>query len=143
MILPPDQLHAIDCIAGQHANLRIIIDHLTIASSRRDDDAFAKLKDLYPLVRHPDVVANASRLSNYTTNSYPFRAIHGHMERVIETFGPNCVFWGTDIAQLRCSYQYAKTYFTEELPSLSEADKKVLSWVKGFAIGSASHVDCI
>ena len=92
MILPPDQLHAINRIAGQLANLRIIIDHLATTSSRRDDEAFAKLKDLYPLERHSNVVAKALRLSNYTTNSYPFRAIHGHMERVIETFEPNCVF---------------------------------------------------
>lgn len=126
MILPPDQLPAIDRIAERHPNLRIIIDHLAITSSRRDNEAFAALEGLYPLACHPNVAVKASGLSNYTTDSYPFRAIHGHIERVVDTFGPDRVFWGTDITRLRCSYREALTYFTEELSFLSDANKNLI-----------------
>lgn len=59
MILPPDQLHAIDRVAAGHTNLRIIIDHLAITSSRRDDKAFATLKELYPMARNPNFAEKA------------------------------------------------------------------------------------
>ena len=126
MILPPDQLSAIERIAERHPKLRMIIDHLAITSSRRDDEAFATLDDLYPLARFANVAVKASGLSNYTNDSYPFRAIHGHIERVVDTFGSNRVFWGTDISRLRCSYSEALSYFTEELPFLSDVDKELV-----------------
>ncbi|MBT5111164.1 MAG: amidohydrolase [Rhodospirillaceae bacterium] len=126
MILPPDQLPAIERVAERHPKLRMIIDHLAITSSRRDDEAFATLEDLYPLSRYANIAVKASGLSNYTNDSYPFRAIHGHIERVVDTFGPNRVFWGTDISRLRCSYSEALSYFTDELSFLSDADKELV-----------------
>ena len=124
MVLPPDQLAAIDRVAARHPGLRLVIDHLAMTSSRRDDAAFAALDELLPLARHPNVAVKATALPCYTTEAYPFAGIHHHIRRVFDAFGPDRVFWGTDISRLACGYAQAITLFTEELDFLSEADKQ-------------------
>ena len=126
MVLPPDQLPAIDRAAERHPDLRLVIDHLALTSTRRDDEAMAALEQLYPLARHPNVAVKASALPCYSTEPYPFRNLHDHIRRVVDAFGPSRVFWGTDLSRLRCSYREAITLFTEELPFLSEADKRLI-----------------
>ena len=126
MVLPPDQLPAIDRVAERHPGLRLVIDHLAMTSSRRDDAAFATLEDLYPLARHPNVAVKATALPCYTTEAYPFRGIQDHIKRVFDSFGPERVFWGTDLSRLTCSYREAITFFTEELPFLTKRDKEAI-----------------
>jgi L-fuconolactonase len=126
MVLPPDQLPAIDRAAERHPDLRLVIDHLALTSTRRDDEAMAALEQLYPLARHPNVAVKASALPCYSTEPYPFRNLHDHIRRVVDAFGPSRVFWGTDLSRLRCPYREAITLFTEELPFLSEADKRLI-----------------
>ena len=126
MVLPPDQLPAIDRVAERYPGLRLTIDHLAMTSSRRGEVAFAALSDLIPLARRPNVAVKASALPCYTTEPYPYAGIRHHIERVFDAFGPDRVFWGTDFSRLPCSYRDAITHFTEELPFLSERDKELI-----------------
>jgi L-fuconolactonase len=127
MVLPPDQIPAIDRIAENHPNLRMIIDHLAMTSTRKDDEAFATVEDLYALARHANIAVKASALPCYTTESYPFPMVHPHVQRILEAFGPDRVFWGTDLSRLSCGYQECVTLFTEEMPFLSgDAQERVM-----------------
>jgi hypothetical protein len=51
--------------------------------------------------------------------------MHPHLRHVVDTFGPERVFWGTDLTRLQCSYREAVTLFTEEM-GLSEAEKELV-----------------
>jgi hypothetical protein len=51
--------------------------------------------------------------------------MHPHIRRVVDTFGPSRVFWGTDLTRLPCTYRQAVTLFTEEL-GLSAAEKALV-----------------
>ncbi len=126
MVLPPDQLPLIDRVAERHPGLRLTIDHLAMTSSRRNDAAFATLDDLVPLARRANVAVKATALPCYTDEPYPYAGISGHIERVYDAFGPNRMFWGTDLSRLSCDYRQAVTHFTEELPFLSESDKELI-----------------
>jgi hypothetical protein len=46
-------------------------------------------------------------------------------------FGPQRMFWGTDLARLPCTYRQAVTMFTEEIPWLTHEDKE---WIMGRAL---------
>jgi len=92
MVLPPDQLPAIHKVAERHPDLRLVIDHLAMISNRRDDEAFATLEDLYPFARYPNVAVKATALPCYTEEAYPYRGIHGYIERVYDAFGPERMF---------------------------------------------------
>jgi predicted TIM-barrel fold metal-dependent hydrolase len=95
-------------------------------------------KDLAPGVdvllkfaRLENVAVKASCLPCYVDEPYPFPTLHPQIRRVVEAFGPERVFWGTDLSQLPCPYRQAVTLFTEELDFLSTSDKE---WIMGRAI---------
>jgi L-fuconolactonase len=120
MVLPPGQIPQIDRVAERHPSLRLVIDHL--AMSREVDDPFAMIKDTLTLSRRANVAVKASCLPGYTSEAYPFAGIRHHIETVFDSFGPDRMFWGTDLTRLPCTYRQAITHFTEELPFLKGRD---------------------
>lgn len=123
MILPPDQLPAIDAVATRYPKLRMVLDHLTMHSGKKDAEAFACIPDVAALAKHPNIAVKASALPCYTTDSYPFASIHGAINTILDAFGPDRTFWGTDLSRLPCSYGECVTLFTEALPFLDGAAK--------------------
>jgi predicted TIM-barrel fold metal-dependent hydrolase len=71
-----------------------------------------------------------STLPIYTSDRYPFRAVHSYVRRVHDSFGPERMLWGGDLSRLPCPYRQAITMFTEEMRWLSAEDK---SWIMGRA----------
>ncbi|MBI4082022.1 MAG: amidohydrolase [Candidatus Lambdaproteobacteria bacterium] len=131
MVHVPGSVPAIDAIAARHPGLRLVIDHLAIDSSLQDAAAFAHLPQLLALAKRPNVAVKASALPCNTSESYPFRNLHGYIRQVYDAFGPRRMFWGTDWSRLPCSYSEAIRLFTEELPWLSATDKE---WIMGRAV---------
>jgi L-fuconolactonase len=128
MIFVPGSLPHVDRIAERHPGLRLVIDHLALSMSQKDDGAFADLPDLLTLAKRPNVAVKASALPCYSTEPYPYPGLHKHIRRVFDAFGPRRMFWGTDLTRLRGTYREAITLFTEELPWLSKTDQE---WVMG------------
>ena len=91
-----------------------------------DDAAFANLPELLALARLPNVAVKLSGAPSYSSEAYPWRNIHGYIERIYNAFGPHRSFWGTDITRMPCSYRQCVTMFTEELPFLSGTDKELV-----------------
>ena len=128
MVLVPHRLMgAIARVAEQYPGLRLVMDHLGLVHGK-DDEAFAGLGELLALARYPNVAAKATILPFYTIDRYPFRAVHGHVRRVYDAFGPQRLFWGTDLSRLPCTYREGVTMFTEEMPWLTAEDKE---WIMG------------
>ena len=72
-----------------------------------------------------------SALPCYVAEPYPFPTLHPLIRRVVESFGPQRCFWGTDLSHLPCPYNQVVTLFTEELDFLSPTDKE---WIMGRGI---------
>ena len=53
---------------------------------------------------------------------YPYQNIHEYLQQIIEAFGPERCFWGTDITRMPCTYRQCVTMFTEEMPWLKGRD---------------------
>ncbi len=47
------------------------------------------------------------------------------MHQLYDAFGPERMFWGTDITRMPCSWRLCVSMFTEELPWLSDRDKEL------------------
>jgi hypothetical protein len=45
---------------------------------------------------------------------------------MISAFGPQRMFWGTDITRMPCSWKQCVTMFTEEPPWLSAAEQELI-----------------
>jgi len=113
-------------IAERHPRLKLIIDHLGRPSGTKDDAAWASLPEMLALAKHPNVAVKATGAPSYSSEPYPYKNIHGHLRRIYDAFGPERMFWGTDITRMPCSWRQCVTMFTEELPWLSGHDQELV-----------------
>jgi predicted TIM-barrel fold metal-dependent hydrolase len=113
-------------VAERHPGLKLIIDHLGRPSGTKDEAAWANLPEMLALARHPNVAIKATGAPSYSSEPYPYRNIHGHLRRIYDAFGPERMFWGTDITRMPCSWRQCVTMFTEELPWLTGRDRELV-----------------
>ncbi len=124
-----DFLPVIGQIAKRHPGLRLLIDHLGGrggTGTTKDAAALAHLLDLLALAQYPNVAVKATGVPSYSSEPYPYRNLHPHLRRIYEVFGPERVFWRSDITRMTCSWRQCVTLFTEELPWLTEHDKELI-----------------
>jgi predicted TIM-barrel fold metal-dependent hydrolase len=131
MIFAPFAVEKIGEIAERHPALRVIVDHMGLNVQWKGKDLGPGVDVVLKFARLPNVSVKASCLPCYVAEPYPYPTLHPQIRRVVDTFGPQRVFWGTDLSQLPCSYRQAVTLFTEELDFLSQEDKH---WIMGKAI---------
>jgi predicted TIM-barrel fold metal-dependent hydrolase len=116
-------------VAARHPGLRLLVDHLGGlggTTPAKDAAAFTHLPELLALARYPNVAVKATGAPGYAGTPYPFPSIHPYLRRIYDAFGPERLFWGTDITRMPCSWRQCVTLFTEELPWLTEADKELI-----------------
>jgi len=71
--------------------------------------------------RHHVAADGADSEAGYAEDAYPFRSFHEHLHRRFDAFGPERMFWGTDITRMPCSWRQCVTVFTEELQEAPQA----------------------
>ncbi len=128
-MLATDSLPAIGRIAERHPGLRLTIDHLGGRGGNttlKDAAAMAHLPALLALAKYPNVAVKATGVPGYSSEAYPFPTMQTFVRQVYDAFGPQRLFWGTDITKMPCSWRQCVTMFTEELPWLSEQDKALI-----------------
>ncbi len=128
-MLATDSLADIARIAQRHPALRLTIDHLGGRGGftmLKDAAAMAHIPELLALAKFPNVAVKATGAPGYSSQSYPFASMHPYLRSIYDAFGPNRMFWGTDISKMPCSWRQCVTMFTDELPWLSDQDKQLI-----------------
>ena len=125
-LLVPNQANVVGQIAARHPGLRLLVDHMGRPRGSKDDAGFADLADLLALARYPNVAIKATGAPSYSSDAYPYRNIHQYLRRIFDAFGPERMFWGTDITRMPCSMRQCVTMFTEELPWLNGSDLELV-----------------
>ena len=126
LLLAPGRIQAIPAIAERHPGVHLLIDHMARARGSKDDASFADLGELLALARYPNVAVKATGVPAYSSEVYPYRNIHRYLKQMFEAFGPERMFWGTDITRMPCSWHQCITLFTEELPWLKGRDLELV-----------------
>jgi len=128
-MLATDSLSEIGGIAAHHPALRLTIDHLGGrggTSQLKDGAAMTHIPQLLALAKHPNIAVQATGVPHYAREAYPFPALHPYLRQVFAAFGPERMFWGTDITKMKCSWRRCVTMFTEELPWLRGRDLELV-----------------
>ena len=128
ILVPQALVGLVDKIAERHPGLKIVMDHLALATGQKDEAAFRDFDKVLPIARRPNVAAKVSALPCYSTEGYPYRSLHPYIRKVYDAYGPQRMFWGTDLSRSPISYRQNVTMFTEEMPWLTELDKE---WILG------------
>lgn len=121
-ILADGYLGHIDRIATTHPKLRLIIDHFGVRRGNLDDAAFASLPDVLALARHGNVALKVTGGPQYVSGGYPFVKLVSHYRAIHSIFGPDRMFWGTDITRMPCSWRACVTAFTDHQDWCSAED---------------------
>src|SRR5215210_4481530 len=87
-------------------------------TSLKDAAAMEHLPKLLTLARYPNVAVKATGAPGYSSGPYPFTSMHPYLEQIFDAFGPDRMFWGTDITKMPCPWRQCVTMFSEELPWL-------------------------
>ncbi len=127
--LATDSLAAFGRIAERHPGLRLTIDHLGGRGGNttlKDAEAMTHMPDLLALAKYPNVAVKATGAPGYSSEAYPFPAMHAYLRQIYDAFGPDRMFWGTDITKMPCSWRQCVEMFTEDLPWLSDRDKRLV-----------------
>lgn len=127
-VLATDALADFGRIAGRHPGLRLTIDHLGGRggfTTLKDHAAMEHMPELLKLARHPNVSVKASGAPGYSAEPWPFPVMLGYLRQIFDAFGPERMFWGTDITKMPCSWRECVTMFTEAADWL-DADAKRL-----------------
>lgn len=128
-MLATDSMDLIDGVAERHPGLRITIDHLGGRgglTTLKDHEAMTHIPELLAMAKHPNVAVKVTGAPGYSAETYPFPIMQTYVRQIFDAYGPDRTFWGTDITKMPCSWRECITMFTEQLPWLSEADKRLV-----------------
>ncbi|UUX49273.1 amidohydrolase family protein [Nisaea acidiphila] len=124
-VLATDSLGLLGEIAARHPELRLSIDHLGGRGGNttlKDDAAMVHMPELLRLARLPNVAVKVTGAPGYSAETYPYPKMQAYVRQVFDAFGPDRMFWGTDISKMPCSWTECVTMFTEEMPWLRGED---------------------
>lgn len=126
MVYAPYQYDEIRQVAERHPGLRMAICHLGMDTKLRDDQILPQIDEVVKLAELPNIAIKASSLPSFVTEVYPFPSLHRHIERLVDAFGPERVFWGSDLSRLRCTYKELVALFAEELDFLDDDARRLV-----------------
>ena len=128
MAFAPNAVPKLGEVAERHPGLRLIIDHMGLSSALRGKSLEPAVANVMKLARLKNVAVKVSALPCYVDEPYPFPTLQPLVRRVVDAYGPERCFWGTDLSHLPCPYQQVVTLFTEEMKSLTTDE---LEWIMG------------
>jgi predicted TIM-barrel fold metal-dependent hydrolase len=126
MIHAGGSLPAIGALAERHPGLKLCVDSLGAAPRTIDAAAFADIPKLLALAKLPNVSVKAEGVSTQSSEPYPHRNLHAVLRQVFDAFGPERLFWGSDLTRLKTPYRQSVTLFTQELAWLSDRDRELI-----------------
>lgn len=121
-------VHLIDAVAQRHPDLRLVMDHLSMPADKKGHEAFADFDKVLAIAKRPNVAAKATGMPRYSDEPYPHPSLHAYIRKAYDAFGPQRLFWGTDITRTPITYRQHVTLYTEEMPWLTGEDKE---WIMG------------
>jgi predicted TIM-barrel fold metal-dependent hydrolase len=129
MIFAPDAPDRIGRIAHDHPDLRLIVDHMGLATRGPE---YKRVRERIELIaslsKHKNLTVKLSAVPGFSNEPYPFRDMTEHLRRLIDAFGPRRCFWGTDLTHQRGRFLYRQyvTHFFHELDFLSDEDRRLI-----------------
>lgn len=135
MLLASDQLQALGELARARPGLRLAVDHLGLTGQHTDAAIAPEIAELVELAELGNVSVKATAAPCYSTEPYPYPALQPFLRQLHGAFGPERLFWGSDLSRLRGSYADLVRLFREELDFLPPADVEavmgasILAWL--------------
>lgn len=126
MVFAPDQYEILGEIAERHPGLPLSLCHVGLSESTRNEEIREHALRAAKLARHPNVAIKATSLPTYVDEPYPFPTLQEPLKILLDAFGPQRVFWGSDLSRLSCDYQELVDFFVDELSFLDTDERELV-----------------
>ncbi len=132
-LYPPRYIQHVAGFARDFPDLRIVIDHLGFpqppvnVSGIGPGDMFNGWEHLIALAKCPNVAIKVSAFPSMSSQPYPYRDLWPRIRQLIEVFGIERLFWGTDFTRVASllSYREGVNYILDN-DELSASEKTML-----------------
>ncbi|WP_216892317.1 amidohydrolase family protein [Nocardia alni] len=123
-IYAPGRYDLYEQLARTYPGLRIAVDHAAVEDDRRP--LVEAIEPLLALAAHPGIAVKASALPCFVRESYPFPSITSAVYRLVEAFGAERVFWGSDLSRLPVPYEQLVDVFVHHTPELTAPERDLV-----------------
>lgn len=116
-------------IVSSYPTLQLIIDHMGLSSEiARANQREAAIERTLAFSAHPNVAVKLSNAPVYSHEAFPFRDMAPFISKMIDAFGPDRCFWGTDVSHSLkyATYKQSVAHFTEHLDFLKGETRKMV-----------------
>jgi L-fuconolactonase len=96
--------HVLDSVAAKFSGLIMIVDHLGVSQSPISpprSNPWDKLPGLLGLAKYPNVFVKVCGAPLLSSRPYPYEDVWPFLHRVINSFGPSRLMWGSDYTRMR------------------------------------------
>lgn len=115
--------------AERYPDLKLVVDHFGLIGYA-SDGGLLQSPDVHAWARYPNVAVKLTGAPDYATDAYPFPAMLETVRALYDAYGPQRLFWGTDITRInghggtrhKATWRQCVTMFTEHLPWLPPHD---------------------
>ncbi|HYF20375.1 MAG TPA: amidohydrolase family protein [Ramlibacter sp.] len=130
-IFVPGLLEAAADVASRFPRLPLALCHGAMNLRRLNPDVDGVVDRLVRLADLPNVSVKASALPLQSALPYPYEDLHAPIRRIVEAFGPERVFWGSDHTRLHhaeggADYRQCRRLFTDALGFLDDAARTLI-----------------
>lgn len=122
------KIDAVAAGARRHPGVPIVLDHMGLSPFGRPMDLTREesIERVVALAGLPNVAVKVSSLPVFSSEGYPYRDLFEPIRRVVDAFGPERSFWGSDMSRQPCSYDETISMMGEALPDLAAAERDLL-----------------
>ena len=126
MIFAGGMMPELSKVAAKYADLRICMDSFGVPPGAVGLPAFANYDQVLELAKFRNVSIKPVSLPFLSGEAFPYRNLHLIIRRMYDAFGPERIFWGSDITLLKTPYSDCVTAFTQEMDWLSDQDLELI-----------------
>ena len=129
MAYAPLKVADLASVARRHPGLSLIVDHMAVPLTVRGRELEPYIDELVKLAPLDNVAVKVSSLPHYSAVPFPHADVSEHVLRVVDHFGPDRCFWGSDITwgaqghDLNQLYAEAVSMMNKTLASLVDSEK--------------------
>ena len=87
--------HQLAAAAGRYPGITWIIDHLMYPQPEMAADGWRDYRPVLRLAEHGNVYVTISDVHGRSAEPFPYRDLHGAVERAVDAFGVDRCLWGT------------------------------------------------
>ncbi|HVZ13600.1 MAG TPA: amidohydrolase family protein [Bauldia sp.] len=126
MVYAPGRLDVIAEKVRQSPKLRIIVDHMGLVPTARGAEREKQLAGLMKIASMPNFAVKLSALPLYSDEAYPHKDIDPIVRQVVDAFGAERCFWGSDFTRQKCTYRQTVEMVTDGMPFLDAGQKELI-----------------